>query len=236
MSPIWYNIWDMFIRGMILTLAALSLPAAAPHSSAPAQATPQEIVARFEKTIRSLTAFQADFEQTSTTSSLSTPLREKGLLSVKKDDLMRWDYSAPEKKTFVFNAGLLQSYFPEDNQLWRQKFAPEDYEGDIPAILTGKARLAERYDVETSPFPGASPGSPQLKLTPKAEEDGSFILIEIDPSTWMLRRAVLFDWAGNKTEFAFSRFKANPRLDARFFEVKVPADCEIIDGEPQRKK
>ena len=143
---------------------------------------------------------------------------------------MRWDYTDPEKKTFVFNAGLLQSYFPEDNQLWRQKLAPEDYEGDIPAILTGKARLAERYNVEASPFPGAGPGSPQLKLTPKAEEDDSFILIEIDPATWMLRRAVLFDWAGNKTEFAFSRFKANPRLDARFFEIKVPPDCEIIDG------
>lgn len=226
----------MFRRIALLTLAALSLPQAAPFSSARAQATPREIVARFEKAILSLTAFQADFEQTSSSSSLSTPLREKGRLTVKKDDLMRWDYTDPEKKSFVFNAGLLQSYFPEDNQLWRQRLAPEDYEGDIPAILTGKARLAERYNVEASPFPGASPGSPQLKLTPKAEEDDSFILIEIDPANWMLRRAVLFDWAGNKTEFAFSRFKANPRLDARFFEIKVPADCEIIDGEPPRKK
>jgi outer membrane lipoprotein carrier protein len=222
----------MFIGSAVLLLAALAGPA----PLAQAQVPPQEIVARFERNLRSLTAFQADFEQTSTSSSLSTPLREKGRLAVKKDDLMRWDYTAPEKKTFVFNAGLLQSYFPEDNQLWRQKLAPEDYEGDIPAILIGQARLAERYDVENSPFPGASPGTPQLKLTPKAEEDGTFLLIEIDPSTWMLRRALLFDWAGNKTEFAFSRFKANPRLDARYFEIKVPADCEIIDGEAPRKK
>jgi outer membrane lipoprotein carrier protein len=225
----------MFLRIAGLVLSAL--PAlATPLPCAAAQSTPREIVARFEKNLRSLTSFQADFEQTSSSSSLSTPLREKGRLTVKKDDLMRWDYTSPEKKTFVFNAGLLQSYFPEDNQLWRQRLAPEDYEGDIPAILTGKARLAERYDVEDSPFPGSGPGSPQLKLTPKAGEEGSFILIEIDPSTWMLRRAVLFDWAGNRTEFAFSRFKANPRLEARFFEIKVPADCEIIDGEPPRKK
>jgi outer membrane lipoprotein carrier protein len=218
----------MFARIAVLVLGILP--------SFSAQTSPREIVARFEKALLSLTAFQADFEQTSSSSSLSTPLREKGRLTVKKDDLMRWDYTEPEKKTFVFNAGLLQSYFPEDNQLWRQRLATEDYEGDIPSILTGKARLAERYNVEASPFPGASPGSPQFKLTPKAEEDDSFILIEIDPANWMLHRAVLFDWAGNKTEFTFSRFKANPRLDARFFEIKVPAGCEIIDGEPPRKK
>lgn len=236
----------MKIASAAVVLAALAARAApAPFFSPAAQTAPREIVARFEKSLRALNAFQADFEQTSSSSSVSTPLREKGRLTVKKGDLMRWDYAEPEKKTFVFNAGLLSSYFPEDNQLWRQKLAPEDYEGDIPAILTGKARLTERYDVEASPFPGASPGTPQLKLTPKAEEDGSFILIEIDPSTWMLRRAVLFDWAGNRTEFAFSKFKADPRVDARFFEIKVPPDCEIIDGrrrspnldsEPPRKK
>ncbi len=223
----------MVTRIAALLMAALVCPAPFAHT----QGTPPEIVARFEKALRSLTSFQADFVQTSTSSSLSTPLREQGRLAFKKDDLMRWDYTAPEKKTFVFNAGLLQSYFPEDNQLWRQRIAPEEYETAIPAILMGRARLAETYAVEASPFPGATPGTPQLKLTPKAEgEEGSFILIEIDPATWMLRRAVLFDWAGNKTEFAFSRFKANPRLDVRFFEIKIPPDCEIIDGEPPRKK
>ncbi len=215
----------------LVLIAAILAAATAP------QGTPQEIVARFETNLRALTSFQADFEQTSTTSSLSTPLREKGRLALKKEDKMRWDYTSPEKKTFVFDAGTLLSYFPEDNQLWRQKVAPEDYESDLPAILSGKARLAERYNVETSPFPGSTPGSPQLKLTPKsAEEEGSFILIEIDPGSWMLRRALLFDWAGNKTEFTFSRFRPNVRLSDAFFEVRVPPGTEVIDGEPPRKK
>jgi outer membrane lipoprotein carrier protein len=228
-----YNTRDMLLRDVFLVLAALAVPG---RTAPPVQASPQEIVVRFETNLRSLTAFQADFEQTSTSSSLSTPLREKGRLAVKGGELMRWDYTSPEKKTFVFNAGLLQSYFPEDNQLWRQKLEPEDYEGDIPAILTGKARLSERYNVELSPFPGAGPGTPQLKLTPKEDENGSFLLIEIDPGTWMLRRVLLFDWTGSKTEFLFSKFKANPRLQDRDFEIKVPPDCEIIDGEPPRKK
>jgi outer membrane lipoprotein carrier protein len=213
-----------------ILVAAAFLAAAAP------QAAPKDMVARLERTLRSLTAFQADFTQTSSSSSVSTPLMESGRLYVKKDDLMRWDYTAPEKKTFVFKGGLFLSYFPEDNQLWRQRVPPEEYEGDIPAILLGKARLAERYDVESSPFPGASPNAPQLRLTPKAEGDGSFILIEVDPGNGMLRRAILFDWAGNKTEFVFTRFKADPRLPADLFELKVPPDCEIIDGERPRKK
>jgi outer membrane lipoprotein carrier protein len=108
-----------------VVLAALPF-LAGPDLRPLAQTAPLDIIARLEQNLRGLTSFQADFEQTSSSSSLSTPLKEKGRLFVKKDDLMRWDYTDPEKKTFVFNAGLLLSYFPEDNQLWRQRIPPED--------------------------------------------------------------------------------------------------------------
>ena len=229
----WYNTGEMKQIAWTALSAALG---AAILAAAPAQTSPADTVARFEKTLLSLRSFQADFEQTSASSSLSVPLKEKGRLFVQKGDLMRWEYNAPERKTFIFKDGLALSYFPEDNQMWRQRISAEDMETDLPAILTGKARLTERYTVALSPFPGSAPGSPQLRLTPKADQNGSFILIEIDPGTGMLRRAVLYDWAGNKTEFAFSRFKANPKLAPDFFELKVPPGCEVIDGERPRKK
>ena len=60
-------------------------------------------------------------------------------------------------------------------------------------------------------------------------QGGSHILLEVDDRTWLLRRAIFFEWAGNKREFLFSRIRTNAALPAGTFELKVPADCEVID-------
>jgi outer membrane lipoprotein carrier protein len=199
--------------------------------------TPQEAVARLEKTLAALTTFQADFEQTSHLASMARPLREKGRLSVQKPDMMRWEYEGPEPKTYVYRQGLFLTYIPEDKQLIRQRLPEEQSGADMRGLLTGKARLAEGFAVEDSPFPGGAPGSVQIKLTPKEQEgETSYLLLEIDAKDWMVRRVVRFDWAGNKTEYVLSRFKANPKLPKDAFEIKVPADCEIIDDPGPRKK
>jgi outer membrane lipoprotein carrier protein len=212
--------------------AALALLAA----SLAAPITPQDVVARLEKNLLSLDSFQADFEQISYSATVSAPLREKGKVLFQKPERMRWDYADPEPKTFLFKAGLLQSYFPEDKQLWRQQLEPEQYENDIVGLLSGKSRLIEKYTVESSPFPGAGPNAAQVKLTPKQDEENGYILLEVDQAAWLVRRAVLFDGEGNKTEFVFSRAKTNVRPARDAFDLKVPADCEILEGEPPRKK
>jgi outer membrane lipoprotein carrier protein len=199
--------------------------------------TPQEAVARLEKTLAALTSFQADFEQTSYLATMARPLREKGRLSVQKPDMMRWEYEGAEPKTYVYRRGLFLTYVPEDNQLIRQRLPEEQSGADMRGLLTGKVRLSEGFTVEDSPFPGGAPGAVQIKLTPKEQEgETNYLLFEIDSRDWMVRRVVRFDWAGNKTEYAFSRFKANPKLPKDAFEIKVPADCEIIDDPGPRKK
>ncbi|MCX6564791.1 MAG: outer membrane lipoprotein carrier protein LolA [Candidatus Aminicenantes bacterium] len=201
-----------------------------------AQMSPQDIVARLEKELRSLGSFQADFSQTSYSTTVSAPLHQTGKIYFKKPDLMRWEYGPPEPSTYVYKEGFYLSYFPEDKQLWKQKISPEEAETGILGILGGKARLAEKYVIESSPFPGGEKGSAQLKLTPREEGNNEYILLDIDQKSWMLRRAVLFDWAGNKIEYGFSRIKTNANLANNLFEIKVPPDCEIIeDGGPRKK-
>jgi outer membrane lipoprotein carrier protein len=216
--------------GVVLVIAVAA-------TAASAAVTPQEAVARLERTLAALTSFQADFEQTSHLASMSRPLREKGRLSVQKPDMMRWEYEGQEPKTYVYRQGLFLTYIPEDKQLIRQRLPEDPSTVDMRGLLTGKARLTEGFAVEDSPFPGGAPGAVQIKLTPKDQDaEANYLLLEIDAKDWMVRRVVRFDWAGNKTEYVFSRFKANPKLDKDAFEIKVPADCEIIDDPGPRKK
>jgi outer membrane lipoprotein carrier protein len=201
-----------------------------------AQVSVQDIVIKAEKTLSSLQSFQADFEQTFYATTVSKPLKEKGRVYMNKPDLMRWEYKDPEEKVIVFKEGILLSYMPEDNQLFRQKLAKEQYETEILAFLAGKGHLAEKYLIESSPFPREGGDVSQLKLIPREEGEYTSILLEIDKKTWLIKKAIFFDWAGNKNEFAFAKIRINARLPGDLFEIKVPPDCEIIDDAAPRKK
>jgi outer membrane lipoprotein carrier protein len=198
--------------------------------------TPQTVALNIEKAFASLRSLQADFEQSYFSASLATPLVEKGKLYLQKPDLMRWEYLEPERNIYLYKEGVSQAYFPEDNQLFRHALSPDEKDWAIFSLLTGRAKIADTYAVEPTEFPSERKSPVQIRLTPKTEGEISYILLEADPKTWLLDKAVFMDWAGNKQEFRFSRLKLNPRFDARTFELNVPPDCEVIDDLPPVKK
>ena len=217
-----------------LPLAVLFL-ALYPQTASP---SPQDIVRRAEAAASALESFQTEFEQTFFSSSVEIPHREKGRLSYQKPGRMRWEYTGPkeERKIFVYKDGRLLSYYPADNQLIHQTI-PEDEPGtEIFGLLSGRGRPADRFTVEMSPFPSEGGPAHRLRLTPREEGETAYILLEIEAKTFFIRKVVIFDWAGNKNELFFSRLKTNPRLAPDVFEIQVPADCEIIDDAPARKR
>ena len=83
--------------------------------------------------------------------------------------------------------------------------------------------------MEISPFPAGAKNAEQLKLTPKVEDGFTHLLLELDGKTHLISRLMLFDWAGNKTEYIFRRTRINVRFGEKLFELKVPEDVEIIE-------
>jgi outer membrane lipoprotein carrier protein len=196
----------------------------------------EEAAVNIEKKLSSLRSLQADFEQVEYSASISTSLSEKGRFYFQRPDLMRWEYQTPERYTYVYKAGVSLAYYPDDNQLFRHTLTPEEKDAEIFALLTGKRSLQDNYAIEPAEFAPGRKSAVELKLTPKKEGDFSHILLGVDEKTWLIERAVFFDWAGNKREFLFSRIKINPRLASNLFEIEVPPDCEIIDDLSLQKK
>jgi outer membrane lipoprotein carrier protein len=218
------------IKAMILGLAALSAAAF------PVPVTPKAAVANLERAIKAAGTLRASFEQLHYSMSVSTPLREKGEFFFAKPDRMRWEYKDPQDKVFLFKDGVLEMYIPEDKTLTRSRVPRETLESDIFGIFLGVMSFEDAYDIAESPFPTDAVHVRQVKLTPRAEGEYSHILLEIDERTWLLRRAVFLEWAGNKREFVFSQVRTGVRLSPKTFELKVPPDCEIIDdGENIRR-
>jgi outer membrane lipoprotein carrier protein len=196
----------------------------------------QTAAVNIEKKLSSLESLQADFEQVEYSASISTPLREKGRFYFLRPDLMRWEYQKPERYVFLYKEGVSLAYYPDDNQLFRRTLSPEEKDSEIFALFTGKRKLAETYLIDPASFPSEKKTPVQLKLTPKQEGEFSSILLEVNEKTWLIEKAVFFDWAGNKREFHFSQIKPNSRLSPKVFELEVPPDCEVIDDPPPPKK
>jgi len=197
--------------------------------------TVEDVALKTERKLNSIQSIQANFQQYYYPSSDSTPLKEKGEFYFKKPDLMKWEYKDPEEKIFLYKEGVFLFYFPEDNELFQSSLSKEQYESEILSLLSGKKRLTDHYSIEFSPFPSENQKSWKLKLTPKEENEYIYILLEINEKTWLIQKAIFFDWAGSKSEFHFSQIKSNIRFPQNVFELKLPSDVEIIKDEFYQK-
>jgi outer membrane lipoprotein carrier protein len=199
-------------------------------------ATPDEAAANLEKAIRNLRTLEARFVQYYFSASVAEPLKESGEFYFQKPDLMRWEYKSPREKVFLYTAGLVQMYLPDEKQLTRSRVSRETSESDILGIFLGKKPLPDVYLIENTDFPSDTPGVKQLKLVPREEGDYTALLVEIDQKTWLLRRAIFVEWGGGRREFLFSRIRVNVPLSPKLFKLKVPPDCEIIDDDEAIKR
>jgi outer membrane lipoprotein carrier protein len=212
---------------------ALALLGAAVSASA---LTPHEAASRIEARLQAARSLRSEYEHLYYSMTASEPLREKGRLLFQKPDRMRWDSREPEAQTFLYKDGLILFYIPGEKQLIRSRASGDRSELEILSLLSGQKSLTDAYLVDESPFPTDARNAVQIRLTPKVEGEFTYILLETDAATWLIRKAVFFDWAGNKQEFRFSRIEVDPRLSPDLFDLKVPPGTEIIEDDASRER
>ncbi len=191
--------------------------------------TAEDTALKLEARLRALKSLQADFQQTYYSANVSTPLEEKGRLHILKPGWMRFDYHDPEVKVFLLKDGLYQEYWPEDKQLVQRTMTEEGSEGALLSLLSGSRGILDNYSVEFDRDSAGGISAARLKITPRNEDEAdTFIILEIDDRTGLIRKAVSFDWTGNRQEFEFSGLKVDIPLPESLFELKVPPDVDII--------
>lgn len=218
----------MIFPAIALALLGAALPAPA--------VTPREAAARIEARLLEARSLRSEYEHLYYSMTASEPLREKGRLVFQKPDRMRWDSREPEAQTFIYKDGLILFHLPEEKQLIRSLASSDRSEFEILALLSGRKGLTDAYEVDASPFPTDAGNAVQIRLTPRVEGEFTYILLEADPATWLIRKAVFFDWAGNKQEFRFSRIEVNPRLSPGLFDLEVPPGTEVIEDDAGLKR
>lgn len=210
---------------MLEILVALNLTAAAGQPSL------EVLVKRVESRHERLRDFQALFSQRYFRRAIRKSVEERGTVAIKRPGLMRWEYEKPERKLFITDGAKSYFYLPEERQLivsYEDSRSPRLKQGSPLGLLAGRSRLSEAFEVSYSATEPAA-GGVRLRLLPRQPQDElSEAELEVDPEEGQIRRLVLVDAQGNRTEFAFEKIRENRGLPDSLFRFNVPAGVDVL--------
>ena len=213
---------------MMVIGAALLLTAPVAGQAPTADAVASDLQRKYDR----VTDFSADFVHSYRGGILKQQATERGRMLVKKPGKMRWEYTTPEKKTFVSDGHKIYSYIPQDKQVMVGTM-PRGEQAPTPALfLTGKGDITRDFTAVFDKVAEAQPGSLALKLTPKRREpEYESLTLVVDPKTLMLQMLITVDAQGGRSAFTFSNLKENVGLADNEFVFKMPRNVEVItDG------
>ncbi len=177
-------------------------------------------------------SLKADFVQTAKMKALDIAEQDKGMVYMKKDGRIRWEYRKPKEQLIVSNGRKIWFYMPSDKQVIIGSFDQSFKYKPMQTFLTGMGRILAEFNVKFdsgSAIKGAR-NAYILQLIPKKQEEGApaKILIAVDKKGFLITRSVVIDKLGNRTEIDFSDIKLNTAMPDGLFTFVPPKDAEVI--------
>jgi outer membrane lipoprotein carrier protein len=201
-----------------------------------AQTPTADTVARdLQKRYDRVNDFSADFVHSYRGGVLKQQATERGRMMVKKPGKMRWDYTAPEKKTFVSDGHKMYSYLPKDRQVIVSTVPAQDQAATPALFLTGKGNITRDYTVAFDKIPEAPAGAIALRLTPKKREaEYDSLTLVVEAGTLNLQMLITVDPQGGRSAFTFSNLKENVGLADNLFVFTMPRNVDVVTGDGGR--
>lgn len=173
-------------------------------------------------------AHSSRFVQIYTPSGFTTARRESGTVWIQAPQRLRFDYAAPEKTVYTYDAGEGRLFSPEDRQLTVRRLTAEE-KARLPIVfLTEPAELAREYEVSVES--GDASGSTRLLLKPREKRpDLAWLRLAVDASG-AIRELSYEDSSGNRTEFRFSDWQQARARPAGDFRIKGPPGTRVVEN------
>ena len=195
---------------------------------APSRAeTVDQLVNRLQESYEGMESFSAEFDQLFQSRVLQ--LKESGIVMMKKPGKMYWEYQQPTSKFFVADGQRSYFYVPRDRQVIVSDLDLSSVQTPL-LFLLGKGNILEDFHVELEEQEEALESANTLiRLMPKVPQgEFAFLILEVNSSTYLIRRLVVVEPIGNRNEYILSNFKENIEIPDKQFEFEVPADVELM--------
>jgi chaperone LolA len=198
----------------LIILAAITL-AAITSNAAPIE---------LDRAAAAMAGMEASFTHRFTAKGFKTSQVEKGTVVFGTLPQMRWSYSSPEQKLFVFDGTNSWFYVPGDKQVTTGRVT-DARRRELPFLLLGDPVARERVFVVKQQNRG---GNVVTTLQPRDKSSMiRSVTVTVAPSTHLIQRIDYTDRDGNQTSFAFSGYHRRA-ASADTFTFAPPAGVQVI--------
>jgi outer membrane lipoprotein carrier protein len=190
-------------------------------------ATAHAATSELDRAAATLPSFEANFTQSFTPKGFRNAQTESGSVLFGTLPMMRFTYSKPEQKLFVFDGERSWFYSPADRQVTVARI-DEARKRELPFLLIGDPVERERAFVVREQ---KQRGSVVITLQPRdAAGRIRTAALTVDPSTHLIQAIEYTDREGNRTRFDFSGYhRVTPGPNA--FQFTPPAGVQIVNAE-----
>ena len=198
----------------------LSLTVLLAISAVTAQAAPNAL----DRAAAAMTGMEASFSHSFTPKGFKNAQVEKGSVVFGALPAMRWSYTAPEQKLFVFDGSSSWFYVPSDKQVTVAKVT-EARKNELPFLLLGDAAARDRHFIVREQKRGNA-----IVTTLQPRSSGALVrgvTVTIAPSTNLIQRIEYSDRDGNRTSFDFSGYHRRA-ASADLFRFSPPAGVQVV--------
>lgn len=209
------------MKRAIIALLLILLPVAPTIAQAPDL---NRLIDGLQQKYSRMQGLAADFVQVYAGSD-GRVLRESGHLTLKRPRRARWDYTTPERKLFVSDGKKVYFYVYGEKNATTSSIK-ETADPQIPFLfLLGRGNLRRDFSrIEiASGEPAIGGGNYVLRLFPKrAPEEFKELLVEVSPSSFEVRRMVIFERSGARMEFLLANVRENFVAPDSEFQFTAP--------------
>ncbi|UCE62743.1 MAG: outer membrane lipoprotein carrier protein LolA [Nitrospirota bacterium] len=221
----WGGVW----LGVLMVLGTQTLGYASPMKQV------LDLVGKVDSRYEQTQDLQADFSQETKIEGFETRLSSKGRVLLKKPGMLRWDYVEPSVEQIFVDGDQVMVYTPEHKQVVKANLTQIAASKAPLALLQGAGKLAEHFDVlPTDQEESRQEALPLITLVPKPEEKErsavTRVVLEIDPSSFLIKKMDLHEISGNISTLHFSNFKVNQGIDTAQLKLNVPEDVIVVDA------
>lgn len=208
-------------------VAVVALMAAPLLVYAQAQPSAEEVGRAVQRHYDQVKDFTADFTHTYQGGVLKKTITERGTVQIKKPGRMRWEYTSPERKTFVSDGRKIYSYVPADRQVVVADMPKEDEATTAVLFLAGKGDVTRDFSVAFTT--GGSGDTWAIRLEPRRKQrDYDWLVLVVDRRSQQIRRLTSADQQGGTSTFDFTNYRENTGLSDKIFAFTIPRGVDVI--------
>lgn len=187
-------------------------------------ATSAASAAELDRAAAALAGTEVQFTQRFTPKGFKNSQVDSGSVVFGTLPMMRWSYTRPEQKIFVFDGNRSWFYLPAEKQVTVTTL-DDERRRELPFLIIGDAAARDRNFIVRETTRGRD-----VIATLQPRSSTAMIrnvTIIIAPETHAIRRVVYSDRNGNETTFDFSGFTRRA-VTPDLFRFTPPAGVEVV--------